>query len=59
MKFNCASCGKALQPNERAYIDMPIPPRGMTEIQAYLKLNGAKIYCHDCIQLRSGKPKKA
>lgn len=55
MNYNCTNCGKLLKPNDQVFFSMPLPPRGFVELQAWLKLNGAKPYCVDCIRLVAKK----
>ncbi|MBE7121531.1 hypothetical protein [Bacillus cereus] len=46
----CKSCGKEIQTYEKAWIHMPFPASGMTNIRKYIELEG-KIYCSSCIQI--------
>ncbi|WP_436865437.1 hypothetical protein [Bacillus fungorum] len=48
----CKSCQKEIQTNEKAWIHMPFPASGMTNIKKYIELNG-EVYCSSCIQIVS------
>ncbi|MBH0348374.1 hypothetical protein PDK24_21075 [Bacillus cereus] len=46
----CKSCGKEIQTYEKAWIHMPFPSSGMTNIRKYIELEG-HIYCSSCIEI--------
>ncbi|PFV79697.1 hypothetical protein COL05_16260 [Bacillus sp. AFS059628] len=46
----CKSCGKEIQTYEKAWIHMPFPASGMTNIRKYIELDG-HIYCSSCIEI--------
>lgn len=59
MKFTCTNCGKTLKTDEQVYFRMPVPARGFTELQAWLKLNDAKPYCLNCLQIVQSRKNNA
>ncbi|GAW65101.1 hypothetical protein Lacidipiscis_02330 [Ligilactobacillus acidipiscis] len=56
MKLYCSNCGKQIPTWTQAYFFLALPEKGMTEIQAFLKLN-AKIYCRECILIKNSRSK--
>ncbi|MDA1529805.1 hypothetical protein [Bacillus cereus group sp. TH260-2LC] len=48
----CKSCQKEIQTYEKAWIHMPLPANGMTNIKKYIELEG-EVYCKSCIQMIS------
>ncbi|EOA3905303.1 hypothetical protein ACO11K_001796 [Bacillus cytotoxicus] len=43
----CKSCKNEIKSYEKAWIHMPIPSSGMTNIKKYIELDG-EIYCNAC-----------
>ncbi|GKS81540.1 hypothetical protein LPAF129_12260 [Ligilactobacillus pabuli] len=58
MKFSCVNCGRPIEKWTEAYWKFPLPEKGMTEIQAFLKLN-AKAYCVSCVELKGENSRKS
>lgn len=50
----CKSCEKEIQTYEKAWIHMPLPANGMTNIKKYIELEG-EVYCSSCIQIVNKK----
>ncbi|MGE6540152.1 hypothetical protein [Bacillus luti] len=48
----CKSCQKEIQTYEKAWIHMPFPASGMTNIKKYIELEG-EVHCNSCIQIIS------
>ncbi|MDH4423722.1 MULTISPECIES: hypothetical protein [Bacillus] len=48
----CKSCEKEIQTHEKAWIYMPFPTSGLTNMKKYIELEG-KTYCNSCIQIIS------
>ncbi|WP_242268615.1 hypothetical protein [Bacillus cereus group sp. BfR-BA-01352] len=46
------SCEKEIQTYEKAWIHMPFPTNGMTNMKKYIELDG-EVYCKSCIQIVS------
>ncbi|WP_318582712.1 hypothetical protein [Bacillus paranthracis] len=46
----CKSCQKEMQTYEKAWIHMPLPANGMTNMKKYIELDG-EVYCKSCIQI--------
>ncbi|OUM49759.1 hypothetical protein BW425_06155 [Bacillus pseudomycoides] len=44
----CRSCGKEIQTYEKAWVHMPFPPSGMTNMKKYIELDG-EVYCGSCV----------
>ncbi|MEY8348959.1 hypothetical protein AALF16_11745 [Bacillus cereus] len=43
----CKSCGNEIKTYEKAWIHMPFPPSGMTNMKKYIELDG-EVYCSSC-----------
>ncbi|EEL48013.1 MULTISPECIES: hypothetical protein [Bacillus cereus group] len=43
----CKSCGNEIKTYEKAWIHMPFPPSGMTNVKKYIELE-AEVYCSSC-----------
>ena len=50
----CKSCQKEIQTYEKAWIHMPLPANGMTNIKKYIELEG-EIYCSSCVEIMNKK----
>ncbi|HDR6312762.1 TPA: hypothetical protein QCU60_004760 [Bacillus cereus] len=48
----CKSCKKEIQTYEKAWIHMPFPASGMTNMKKYIELEG-EVYCNSYIQIVS------
>ncbi|HDR4420707.1 TPA: hypothetical protein QCP59_001477 [Bacillus cereus] len=48
----CKSCGKEIQTYEKAWVHMPFPANGVTNMKKYIELDG-EVYCNSCIQIVS------
>ncbi|AFQ18415.1 hypothetical protein CON48_17865 [Bacillus thuringiensis] len=48
----CKSYKKEIQTYEKAWIHMPFPASGMTNMKKYIELDG-EVYCSSCIQIVS------
>ncbi|ARV94804.1 hypothetical protein ORM80_12280 [Bacillus cereus] len=48
----CKSCKKEIQTYEKAWIHMPFPASGMTNMKKYIELDG-EVYYKSCIQIVS------
>ncbi|MCU5030636.1 hypothetical protein BK720_23870 [Bacillus thuringiensis serovar brasilensis] len=48
----CKSCEKEIQTYEKAWIHLPLPANGMTNIKKYIELED-EVYCSSCIQIVS------
>lgn len=46
----CKSYKKEIQTYEKAWIHMPFPASGMTNMKKYIELDG-EVYCSSCIQI--------
>ncbi|MED0967874.1 hypothetical protein [Bacillus paramycoides] len=46
----CQSCKKEIQTYEKAWIHIPFPASGMTNMKKYIELDG-EVYCSSCIQV--------
>lgn len=46
----CKSCGKEIETYEKAWIHMPLPASGMTNIKKYIELEG-EVYCSSCVEV--------
>ncbi|MBS9802067.1 hypothetical protein [Bacillus cereus] len=46
----CKLCKKEIKTYEKAWIHMPFPTSGMTNIKKYIELEG-ETYCSSCIQI--------
>ncbi|PEX91722.1 hypothetical protein [Bacillus cereus] len=46
----CKSCEKEIKTYEKAWIHMPFPANGMTNIRKYIELE-SEVYCSACIQI--------
>ncbi|MEV5109591.1 hypothetical protein MRBLBA3_001553 [Bacillus sp. LBA3-1-1.1] len=46
----CKSCEKEIQTYEKAWIHMPFPASGMTNMRKYIELDG-EVYRSSCIQI--------
>ncbi|KEK24574.1 hypothetical protein [Bacillus gaemokensis] len=43
----CKACDKEIETYEKAWIHMPFPASGMTNIKKYIELEG-EVYCSAC-----------
>ncbi|KMQ07403.1 hypothetical protein TU68_06855 [Bacillus cereus] len=43
-----------MQTYEKAWIHMPLPANGMTNIKKYIELEG-EIYCSSCVEIMNKK----
>ncbi|KFM98798.1 hypothetical protein D0U04_04565 [Bacillus clarus] len=50
----CKSCTKEIKTYEKAWIHMPFPESGMTNMKKYIVLDG-EVYCSSCIQVLNRK----
>ncbi|PEW82712.1 hypothetical protein CN424_00450 [Bacillus cereus] len=48
----CKSCETEIQTYEKAWIHMPFPTSGMTNMKKYIELDG-EVYYSSCIQIVS------
>ncbi|PFL73492.1 hypothetical protein [Bacillus anthracis] len=48
----CKSCQKEIKTYEKAWIYMPFPASGITNMKKYIELDG-EVYCKSCIQIIS------
>lgn len=48
----CKSCEKEIQTYEKAWIHMPLPATGMTNIRKYIEIEG-EIYCSSCVTAKN------